>query len=449
MNDALAALGTGGIATASKAVTPKGEVSPAGAGEEGVATFHTELASRLDQSRDARRDSPAPADSPETSVSDAPSPPSPPSEHAVSTGDAGDRGGEKASEAAEASSDSPPSPDAAMQAALLAQARGEGLLPAVRDDTKGGGGDSAVSEAQAEPMAPGTGGQMSSAAFDQGMKTCAPVADAAAAGQMLPPGSQGEAVSSSRKTSVMSLIGGQGKVSSLHAETGKMDFVSRFASGQGEAGGQSGASTGSGAQTPAWSSLFAQTQGEGGGADKDLLKLLAGADVAAPKPLLVPSSAEVPLRAPPPSGTVQLAVESPVRSPAFAQELGDRLVWMSSGRQGQHVADISLNPANLGPVEVKLSVSGGQANAQFFSPHPQVREAIEAAMPKLREMLAEAGVALGQTHVQDQSLSREQAFSGQAPRHDGDGRVRGADEGEKVMQMPVRRAGLGMVDLYA
>jgi flagellar hook-length control protein FliK len=101
---------------------------------------------------------------------------------------------------------------------------------------------------------------------------------------------------------------------------------------------------------------------------------------------------------------VQLSIDVPVRSPMFPQELGERMVWLSS-RQGQ-VADITLNPPHLGPLEVKLSLSGGEAGAQFFSPHAQVRDAIEAALPKLREMMAEAGVTLGQAQVRDESFSR-------------------------------------------
>ncbi|HNH52194.1 MAG TPA: flagellar hook-length control protein FliK, partial [Nitrosomonas sp.] len=40
-----------------------------------------------------------------------------------------------------------------------------------------------------------------------------------------------------------------------------------------------------------------------------------------------------------------------------------------------------------------------QVSAQFTSPHLAVREAIESALPRLREMMAENGITLGNTTV--------------------------------------------------
>ena len=148
------------------------------------------------------------------------------------------------------------------------------------------------------------------------------------------------------------------------------------------------------------------------------------------------------------NGPLQLSIDAPVRSPLFTQELGERIVWLTA-RQGQ-VASIALNPPHLGPLEVRLSLSGGEAGAYFFSPHPQVRDALEAALPRLREMMAEAGMTLGQAQVRDETFSRQESF-GQgdvqhgAPREDeGDLIQAGGVLGGGVM----RRAGQGLVDLY-
>jgi flagellar hook-length control protein FliK len=149
------------------------------------------------------------------------------------------------------------------------------------------------------------------------------------------------------------------------------------------------------------------------------------------------------------SGSVHLSVDAPVRSPLFSQELGERIVWLSA-RQGQ-VADIALNPPHLGPLEVKLSLTGGEAGAQFFSPHPQVREAIEAALPRLREMLAEAGVTLGQAQVRDEAFPRQGATAQDAAGRGADV----SDEGDQAMGAAgfggpgTRALGLGLVDTFA
>lgn len=147
---------------------------------------------------------------------------------------------------------------------------------------------------------------------------------------------------------------------------------------------------------------------------------------------------------------VQLSIDVPVRSPLFPQELGDRIVWLSA-RQGQ-VADIALNPPHLGPLEVKLSLSGGEAGAQFFSPHAQVRDAIEAALPRLREMMADAGVTLGQTQVRDEAFPRQDSLA------QGEGRAHAAgvpEAGAQQLQTEgaarygVRGLARGLVDVFA
>jgi flagellar hook-length control protein FliK len=147
----------------------------------------------------------------------------------------------------------------------------------------------------------------------------------------------------------------------------------------------------------------------------------------------------------PTSGTMHMAIDVPVRSPMFSQELGERIVWLSL-RQGQ-VADIALNPPHLGPLEVKLSLVGGEAGAQFFSPHPQVRDAIEAALPRLRELMAEAGVTLGQTQVREESFSRQESVAHGHGRHEANENEDVAT-GSMVAGLEARHGGLGLVDIF-
>jgi flagellar hook-length control protein FliK len=142
---------------------------------------------------------------------------------------------------------------------------------------------------------------------------------------------------------------------------------------------------------------------------------------------------------------VNAAIDTPVQSASFASELADKVVWLS-GRQGQ-IADISLNPPQMGPLEVRLTVSGGDATAQFFSPNPAVRDAIDAALPKLREMMAQAGLSLGNTGVHDQTSSQREAAqqSSQATASGNDIVVNQATLASIGM---IRSSGAGLVDLY-
>ncbi len=86
-----------------------------------------------------------------------------------------------------------------------------------------------------------------------------------------------------------------------------------------------------------------------------------------------------------------------VGTPAWDQAVGQKVVWMVAG--AQQSASLTLNPPDLGPLQVVLNVSNGQADASFYAAQPEVRQALEAALPKLRDMMNEAGVALGQASV--------------------------------------------------
>ncbi len=106
------------------------------------------------------------------------------------------------------------------------------------------------------------------------------------------------------------------------------------------------------------------------------------------------------------SSVAQARVDTPVRDPAFGQEFSQKIVWLAG--QDKQSAQLTLNPPQLGPVEVSLKISGDQATAVFSSPHAEVREAIEAALPRLREMMGSAGLELGQANVSSQSFQQQQ-----------------------------------------
>lgn len=84
--------------------------------------------------------------------------------------------------------------------------------------------------------------------------------------------------------------------------------------------------------------------------------------------------------------------------PAWGQALGQGLQWMSQG--GVQQAILHIHPEHLGPLVVQLGVSqNGQASAVFLSAHPEVREAIAAAVPQLQQSFAAMGLQLGQASV--------------------------------------------------
>lgn len=108
----------------------------------------------------------------------------------------------------------------------------------------------------------------------------------------------------------------------------------------------------------------------------------------------------------------ELKIAPQVGTTGWDGALAQKVVWLAGERQ--QVAELHLNPPHLGPLEVRVSVAAdqsGTAHAQFTSPHAAVREAIEAAMPRLREILAESGITLGNTTVGNESFRQQQGFT--------------------------------------
>ncbi len=87
-------------------------------------------------------------------------------------------------------------------------------------------------------------------------------------------------------------------------------------------------------------------------------------------------------------------------SNGWQEEFSQKISWLST--QQSHAATLHLNPPELGPLDVVLNISDNQATALFTSPHSAVRDAIESALPKLRESLADNGIMLGNATVSDQ-----------------------------------------------
>ena len=90
-------------------------------------------------------------------------------------------------------------------------------------------------------------------------------------------------------------------------------------------------------------------------------------------------------------------INTPVQQPDWDRAVSERILMMANNKLQQ--AEIRLTPAELGPLRVQVSVDDGAANVSFQAQHAMTREAIEQALPRLRELFAENGLSLGQTSV--------------------------------------------------
>ena len=157
-----------------------------------------------------------------------------------------------------------------------------------------------------------------------------------------------------------------------------------------------------------------------------------------------------PTQAAPPALDQPLAtrIEVPVKDVTWGEQLGQRLQLMANNQL--QTAEIRLTPAELGPLRVRIAVDDGAANVTFQAQHAVTREAIEQALPRLREMMAENGLTLSQANVGDQGIqhgSRDGAekAAGLSYRA-GDG---AAEQSEDEVGERGERNTVGLVDTFA
>ncbi len=122
--------------------------------------------------------------------------------------------------------------------------------------------------------------------------------------------------------------------------------------------------------------------------------LTANAATASLIPDMQPMSGNTPSQLAP-------ALSANVASPQWSQQMTSQVALMLNG--GIQHAQIKLNPAHLGPMEIKLAINDDQASINFVAQHAPVRDAIDNALPRLREMLEEQGLNLADVDVSTQS----------------------------------------------
>lgn len=130
---------------------------------------------------------------------------------------------------------------------------------------------------------------------------------------------------------------------------------------------------------------------------------------------------------------------TPARDPRWADELGTRISLMVRARES--TASLQLTPVDLGPVEVNVTVKDSQATVHFGASQAETRALLEAAMPRLREMLAAQGFQL-----MDSSVSSGFARSSQQDASPGTGPMGEAET--SITEARALRA-VGLVDVYA
>jgi flagellar hook-length control protein FliK len=144
---------------------------------------------------------------------------------------------------------------------------------------------------------------------------------------------------------------------------------------------------------------------------------------------------------------LQLDTRLPVQGPRFADGMGQQIVVLA--QHGIQQARMSLSPPEIGPVDVRITIANDEASVQLAAPTALARDAIQDALPKLREMMEQSGLRLQDAGVYAQLPQREQSGFGRQ-RDDGAPPPASPPSFADELDAPtatVRQ--LGLVDAYA
>jgi flagellar hook-length control protein FliK len=153
----------------------------------------------------------------------------------------------------------------------------------------------------------------------------------------------------------------------------------------------------------------------------------------------------------PNAGTVATAtLPVPMHAPEFAAAFGVQVSVLA--KDGVQHAELHLNPAEMGPVSIQITLDGTQARVDFGADAAATRHAIEAGLPELASALRDAGFTLAGGGVAQHSAS-----NGGGDDRNGEG---GRAASSRASALPsreldaaaarvTRRIADGGVDLYA
>jgi flagellar hook-length control protein FliK len=139
-------------------------------------------------------------------------------------------------------------------------------------------------------------------------------------------------------------------------------------------------------------------------------------------------------------------VSTAVGDPGFHEALAAQVSVFA--REGLSKAELHLNPAELGPVSVQITMNGDQARVDFGADRAQTRQVIEAGWAELAASLQDAGFTLSGGGVSEQA--QRQASQRQAAPQNGRTDRSGVADDVPVASIVAARPRAGSaLDLYA
>jgi flagellar hook-length control protein FliK len=125
------------------------------------------------------------------------------------------------------------------------------------------------------------------------------------------------------------------------------------------------------------------------------------------------------------------------------QAISQRVVWMAN--QQMKSATLNINPEHLGPIQIQVQIDNHQqANVQFIATNPEVRQALQNAIPILSNMLEQSGIQLGHSDVSSQNPgSGNPQYRSNASENDN------ITPEKETLKITATSSGQGLINIYA
>jgi len=186
--------------------------------------------------------------------------------------------------------------------------------------------------------------------------------------------------------------------------------------------------------------------------DKEDKKVMVNSDKAAPQQNVV-TQVNVPVNhqvAAPASPARPHSLELPqnVFAPDWNSNFHQQVMWM--GQQKIDSAVIKLHPEELGPLEVKIKISDDNVAQLNITAHThQVRDIIEQALPRLRDMMNDQGLTLSHVNIESNANQRDTQQNQQQTNAGQGFNQNNSDEQMVKETTTLPKKGSGMIDYFA
>ncbi|MCP5213262.1 MAG: flagellar hook-length control protein FliK [Hahellaceae bacterium] len=149
--------------------------------------------------------------------------------------------------------------------------------------------------------------------------------------------------------------------------------------------------------------------------------------------------------------TYTTSLPTPMNNAQWGEDFSSKVSWLAN--QKIQFAEIHVNPADLGPIEIKIHMQNDQANIVMNSQHASVRDLLELNGHRLRDMMESSGVGLGQLDVSDQSAQQERQSKESGEHANVAGKQNDEEQGQvdadKLVTQSMRLGPVNLVDYYA